>query len=57
MSAALVEGTAEAIAAAVRSGAVSAREIAQETSESHRSPKWGARRLHRGDREARARQG
>src|ERR1700689_1543679 len=31
MSAALVEGTAEAIAAAVRSGAVSAREIAQET--------------------------
>src|ERR1700723_2448556 len=31
MSAALVEGTAEAIAAAVRSGAVSAREIAPET--------------------------
>src|SRR6202046_3303977 len=31
MSAALVEGTAQAIAAAVRSGAVSAREIAQET--------------------------
>ena len=31
MSAALVEGTAEAIAAAVRSGAVSAREIARET--------------------------
>jgi 1-carboxybiuret hydrolase len=31
MSAALVDGTAQAIAAAVRTGAVSAREIAQET--------------------------
>ena len=57
MTAALLDGSAEAIATAIKTGAASAREIVQETLEPHRGSQWRARRLHRRDGDARPRQG
>ena len=56
MTAALLDGSAQAITAAIRTGAASAREIVKTTLSAHRGSQWRARRLHRRDRDARARQ-